>query len=277
MEIVLPIIGIAALMAGAFALFTAGQPAKSDATNKPVQKLPRLEGMSKTKEKPVDLAAIGVDLEAKAIIAETEALAKADELLASYEAEHHAQTNGYIFDCKRWGDFLTLFVERKANPGHWRDQDQPSKIAASLNIGNVKRVRITEGHAPDRGQSFGYTFTPVSDENGPVRSWSSGERLRDGVIYAVTPTYDGLPSWRPLLVEDEKARDCFTSYHEYQPHGYHIGRRTENYPRPAEDDVIHFDGIGQRLHVPAGMGQEIHNRIMAEIERGWGRSELPKR
>jgi len=45
---------------------------------------------------------LGKALETQALEAEIAALAKADELLASYEAEHAAQTEGYVFDCRRW-------------------------------------------------------------------------------------------------------------------------------------------------------------------------------
>ena len=45
--------------------------------------------------------------------------------------------------------------------------------------------------------------------------------------------------------------------------GYKIKYSTKNCPRPAEDDVIQFEGIRAKLFVPAGEGRRVYEAILA--------------
>jgi len=168
---------------------------------------------------------------------------------------------------------VTVFVERKANSTKGWGAG-PRKIAASLNIGTVKKIVINEGNAPDRGGMLSYAFSVVRDKDSGIYWSSSDAYLQDDKEYEVRPDYAYLPSARNLLVQDDESRDQRSAIYMGQD-GYRIRHETSDYPRPAKDDALYFEGIGQTLYMPAGMGVDIHARIMAEIESGWERTELP--
>jgi hypothetical protein len=72
------------------------------------------------------------ELERLAKEAAQEALMAADEKFAEYAAEHERQTAGYSFDCKRFGDFLTVFVERIANEPSWSGGGAERKYSTAV-------------------------------------------------------------------------------------------------------------------------------------------------
>lgn len=217
------------------------------------------------------------ELERLAREAEPEAWEKADQLFAEYAAEHQRQSDGYVFECRRWGDFLSVFIERKGNgEPDWWDGVKVNKVSQSLNIGIVKAIRFVEGHCFDRRGSLGYGYSMPADkeEHGAVIGGTGFGHYapHEGYHYEVQPNFPYLPKSRPLIViAKEKDKDRF-----YGSDSYEIRHRTENFPRPAQDDQIVFEGIRTTIYVPAGKGRGVYDAILAEIAKNAPPVELPR-
>lgn len=103
------------------------------------------------------------------------ALAKADAYAADFAAEHARQVSGFAFECRRHGDFLTLFITRSGNGepekyswGHNRAEYGKS-YSASINLSKVQAIRLIEGHAPDRNFTIEFGIEGVDESGG--KSW----------------------------------------------------------------------------------------------------------
>lgn len=211
------------------------------------------------------------EIERLAREAEKEALAKADSLFAEYVAEHERQTAGFSFDCRRHGDYLTVFMERAANAPEWGEAKAETKASTSLNIGAAKQIRLIEGHCFDRRGSLDYRAGLYSDDGKSGGGWGTGAGRTPpwkGYHYRVSPNYAWLRKQRPMIVvEKDKESDNFRGGYgmdDYQPR--HL---TEDFPRPAKDDEIIFTGIRATIFAPAGKGRGVYDAIMAEIARGY--------
>lgn len=201
--------------------------------------------------------------------AETLAIARADEVFAEMAAEHERQTAGYHFECRRWGDFLSVFMERAANQeSDWYGNSR--KLATSLNLAAVKQIKLVEGRCFDRRGSISYSVVEVSGTGSKMYGSSSGSRPPSkGYHYEVEPNYPYVPTSRSLVVFDPPKQEMSPNYHAGFPSEERKRLKTENYPRAAEDDVIRFAGIGANLHAPAGLGRSVYDAILTEIARGY--------
>ncbi len=192
-------------------------------------------------------------LERAAIAAEPEVLAKIPAENAANEAEHRRQLAGFKFECRRYGDFLTLFMERPIRV--WNEPEfQQYKLSTSINIAATREIRLNAGHAPDFNGYVQYHIRNcyfinadgIREEEPPVR-----------------PEYDTAYEARRLLFAlDEKHDRGNVMYSGPQ----HTRYRTANFPRPAADDSIRFEGIGATIYAPFGCGQAVYDAVLQEIE-----------
>lgn len=60
-----------------------------------------------------------------------------------------------------------------------------------------------------------------------------------------------------------RGRLCFSGGGGREP--YRIKACVSNAARGAEDDTIYFAGLEATLYAPAGMGQQVLDRILAEL------------
>lgn len=194
-------------------------------------------------------------LERAAIAAEPGVLAKIPAEYAANEDEHRRQVSGYKFECRRYGDFLTLFMERPVKD--WRETEfSQRKMSTSVNIAATREIRLTAGHAPDFNGVVGYRI------NGCYIILPDGTRKEDEPVRAEYATADG--THRQLIALDEK-RDG-ESHWGYRSGREHTNHCTMNFPRPAADDSIRFEGIGATVYAPFGLGQAVYDAILKEIE-----------
>lgn len=196
-------------------------------------------------ETSAERAAREAAYERAAIAAEPGVLARIPAEQAANEDEHRRQVAGFSFECRRFGDFLTLFIER-----------MEQKLATSVNIAATREIRLYPGHAPDfNGQVlYRLSSTYVVNDDG----------TRDDEEHKVWPDYiTSAHARRQLFALDEKREDR-NNFMYSGPR--HTGHRTANFPRPAEDDSIRFEGIGATLYAPFGCGQAAHDAILKEIE-----------
>lgn len=199
------------------------------------------------------------EIDALAGKAEAEALAEKDALLANATARHDRDVAGYKFDCRRWGDFLSLFVER-LELGWETEEYRPRTYATSVNIRETKELRLDEGHAPDVAGILKYYICLKRDDGNGSICGGGWERqpAPEGCHYYVWPDYPTPParSMFRLDAPDEPYMNWEDDHPRYS---------TPNFVRFAADDVIRFEGVGASLFAPAGCGKAVYEKILREI------------
>lgn len=197
-------------------------------------------------------------LESLAKAAEPEVLAARDGVRAAFAAEQARQVAGYKFDCKRFGDFLSLFMERHGNP------DRPSyiselytsvgperKFSTTLNIAQTREIVLKEGHGADDGGIVEYC-----------------EIYGNGAL-EVYPDLPSAPYDRAFFCLDSPPSRPIGAQMQMTVSQYRIQFITSPYPRAALDDKIRFNGISAEIYAPFGLGASVLGRILREIkERG---------
>lgn len=186
------------------------------------------------------------------------AVGAAQEALADrYDAEYDADVEGFHFECRRFGDFLTIYIARSG-----------SKFSTALNIAATRTIHVAEGHAPDRLGETGFQAR-LMDSNGSS-SWGTGMGnypAMAGWKYEVSPDAPWLPDRRPLFRLDEPSPHREGGGIMMDNEVYQIRHRVPGTARPAEDDKVRFEGIGATIYCPAGKGAEVWRAILSETER----------
>lgn len=198
---------------------------------------------------------------------EAEHLARKDDIMAAMRAELAAQREGWSFRCRRFGDFLSIEIERRANPAPkpWpgdprrRDprwgEDDPRRYAATINLGGVKTISLSAGAEPDLDGSIEYYIFEgrrADNPNGPWREFLTVESRAPRA-----------PDERPILVPQPRKLQM-----QYQGGSNQADYSTKNMPRPASDDSLYLSGWGG-IYVPTGLGRSVLDALHAELERGW--------
>lgn len=182
-------------------------------------------------------------LETMAREAEPAVLAKKGDLFSESSAEWMKDRESYKFECRRFGDFLTVFIERGANP--------------DLN-----------------GVVGYYASTPYSDEEkvgAKELEWTdSYEKKSRTSFFKISPEMPYIPkSGRQVFMLDPppstQSSGGMMMYSSGGPTRTKF--KTDNYVRMAEDDQIRFQGTNASIYVPAGLGQKIYDQIMKEIAK----------
>lgn len=137
--------------------------------SKPKQVTPITNDISATGEKYPE------HIEVLAAESEPKAWAQAINLEAKFSAEYNEDKAGFSFACQRRGDFLTVTVQRgKTEPNVLGDK--PRLFSSSLNLSAVRDIQLTEGHAPDRLGSIGFSIA-YRDKTGGGRRWGSSQGM----------------------------------------------------------------------------------------------------
>jgi hypothetical protein len=226
-------------------------------------------GNSKQKEKSAqermdEYAEVAADLEAKAKAAEPAAMSERDKRLEDCKNEWKRDNESFVFECRRWGDFLTLMVKRLSLES-WRDGGASlASYVSAINIRETREIRLDLGSPADDAGELGYTVFMESDD-GKGSGWGTGcghARAPKGYHYVVRPNFPYSPH-RPMVTLDAPERDHGNYIMSDQNRLVH--HKTRPYPRYAVDDRIRFNGPGATLFCPHGRGQEIQKVILTEI------------
>lgn len=205
---------------------------------------------------------IAAELVAKAKEAETEANSHRAKLLQEFTEEYRADYDGFAFECKRWGDFLTIMVKRLGHEG--RGDGKRSIVrshATAVNIRETRELRLDKGAMADSNGTLGYTVHALGDNGGTWWGTGFGYRRIEGATYKVTPRFPHVPYRQMFSLDDSEDR-----HHGLICEQDRIVRyRTEGFPRPAEDDRIRFEGIRATLFCPFGHGDSVYKTILTEI------------
>lgn len=206
-------------------------------------------------------------LEALAIAADPETARLNDEMFVAYVTDHQRQYDGWSFRCTRWGDFLTLFIERQGQPemSGYIYLTVKKLFSTSLNISSTREIRLETGHGPDQKREVSYAYEQRSDSDG---GYISATRLTKGGHFVVTPKGCAPIQPAPFVVHDAPPdiSNYFATYYDHPP--YQIQHTFPNGARPAADDRICFEGIGMTLYAPFGRGSSTYDAIMAAIKEG---------
>lgn len=187
--------------------------------------------------------------------------------------EYEQQREGFLFSCRRHGDFLTVEITRNGNPEH----DYRNRFfAQTWNLGKVNHISMTKGNPVDYLGRIEFKVTPVtgggwstSDLYDFRRSDSVWEMISNGCDYVSRYEVEYINTSRPIIINLEKDPNVY--YASGKGLTYYIA---ENYPRPSRDDVIDLYPLNVKIPVPHGMGQQILEQILTELERGSNRDPI---
>lgn len=212
-------------------------------------------------------------LETMARAAEPAVLAKKAQLFAEATAEWTKDREGYTFECRRFGDFLVVFIERSANPDPKKQQytSFPRKFTTAVNIGTTREIRLIKGHDPDLNGEFNYSADRAAEaKDGVELQYESSDKKTVTGFFKVQPSdrFPRLPSYGREVFKLDPAPQNNGVLMGYSSNGIRSTKyRTENYVRVATDDQIRFEGIGATLFVPSGLGQQVYDSILRELAK----------
>lgn len=198
---------------------------------------------------------------------EAEILAGNDAAMAEMQAEMARQRDGWSFRCRRFGDFLSIEIERRANPEPqpWPNPCPPPpgwgrdnrRYAATINLGKVTKIVLHHGKEPDTSGGASYYVSEGRRADNPNGPWTP-----HNVLAVSGPPKP--PDERAFLAPSD-VRDRI--YSNGFPHDK-INHRTTGLAYPADDDRLSFYGW-ETLLVPTGLGQSVLDALHAELDRGW--------
>ncbi len=215
-------------------------------------------------------------LETMAKEAEPAVLAQKGDLFAKANAEWTKDRDSYKFECRRFGDFLTVFIERGANPDPklQKYSSYPRKYVTSVNLMTSRTIKLLDGHEPDLNGVVRYSGTGVPDEDkvgAKELEWTDRyDKKTQTQFFKIVPSLPYIPtSGRQVFALDAPPpqQNGGMSVMVYSGGPAYTNFRTENFVRPAEDDQVRFEGTAASIFVPAGMGQKIYDAIMKEIAK----------
>lgn len=183
--------------------------------------------------------------------AERQTLLKLGAILQTAKEEHQKDFRSYEFSCRRFGDFVSVFLTRTGN-----------KFTTSLNVSKTTAIELKLGNAPDCQGTLGYWLYCEHDNNSGSCSFTGmGFCLPPKEYhYVVRPNLSGAPT-RQFVHVDEPNLKRDKSYIYCGHEEYHI-QPTKGFARYAEDDQIIFRGIGAVIYAPFGRGQEVLDFIL---------------
>lgn len=166
--------------------------------------------------------------------------------------------NFYKLDCKRFGDYLTINVQRAQQKYKF---DLPSTfISKSIEFERKSfSVKLDDSIQLIPGK-------PVLDE--PQKLFSLRDYYSEDVeVLLAFPTHI---SERSLFVEDGPSSNQLNSFCYISPYSNQETRISVRVPFPVRsyDDQITF-GKSRTLKVPHTIGQQIYEKIMSEIATGY--------
>lgn len=189
-----------------------------------------------------------------------QSLKKYDE----YVEDWHIDINSYEFSCKRYGDFLTVFITRDGK-----------KFVTSINLMESNTVTPIHGLPPSKNGMIAFSVSfkrKLEDEYG---GWCSSDGLRgplkqppegyvkqppEGYEYRVRPFDFARKHDKPFTMETKN----------YDSFGGNSQRWTKFFvngtAQQVIDDRIQFSGI--TLMVPHSLGDSVFEKIMKEIGKG---------
>lgn len=224
----------------------------------------------------------GLLIQAKA--AELEAIERKPALMALAEADHVIDKKNYLFQCKRWGDFLALFIARRCLITRKPEQAfKEFKWSTTVNLGKTTKIDLKEGNAPDLTGKLGYKYSVKRNDDGgdgwsgdpPYHSDFPGILMPapEGTHYVVEPRYPIIPCARwPYNKGDDSDLRVYNGgrYGGHYGGDSVTGLTTKDYVNRAHDDVLVFVGSDMSINMPGGTGAAIRDAILSECGRAWG-------
>ncbi len=198
---------------------------------------------------------------------------KQDAIHAQHKTDHENDGAAYVFDCKKHGDFLTLFVTREVLVRTWEQSGFKTtqvvkKHSTSINLRECNQIYLSDGYAPDREGVGRFLYAVMDDKGEPARTGPNegNAPAPDGHKYVVHAMASErverpLSSFGGGKCEHDRYAYCSSGWHPYV-----IKTEITNAARAAKDDEITFSGLGT-VYAPAGMGKAVHERILVELEK----------
>lgn len=183
--------------------------------------------------------------------------------LKAMQEEVLAQALGFTFAARRYGDFLMIEMERKAND----EKQAKQKFATTINLGKVDRISVRPG------SDVTLATRTFALETYLVSRHQHGQKFAD--YYAEHPPIS-IPTWRPFIKTEEMSLLYGNAVwggqrgHNYQEDNYIC---VKNVPHLSEDDLLVFHG-NESFHLPFQRGEAVLIQVMLAIEKGWEQQSL---
>lgn len=226
---------------------------------------------AKEKEQEAEANRTEAMLEKMAAEKEKEVLAGKDEYNKKVHQEHDQDVASYQFKVARWGNWLELSIARGKK-----------KFSTSINLELVTTLHLEKGTEVSEDMEVWYSVIQV--QNGSAENEDAEEancyhgesmlKLMKGYHWVVKPRYSLVPE-RFVFEETEPKTDVFGRDIRIQNGMLYSGfgcttvaldKKTKDFARYSQDDVIHFDGIAM-LYVPAGLGERVYRQILEVKEK----------
>lgn len=197
---------------------------------------------------------------------------KQPEWHAAHVADHEADCARFTWRFDRFGDFLLIAMRRHGE-----------KWAQAINLNSVRAIEVRAGEAPHVNGAL----TLYTEIVGPLpedRTFSLKPpkiRIRppEGCRYVpVGPKEPKLKRWGGF--EDAIRQRPWGEVIHYQiehseyEYAHHIPSDFSAMAEPARDGYVHFLGADIALPCPAGLEQQVHDDLLAEIRDGWEKKPL---
>jgi len=245
-------------------------PSEADRTPFGQKRKPILESehekLDRYKREKIETQALLEQIASEAV---PEANAKQDEWLSQYVARHEEDVYGWAFDCKKHGDFLSVFITRASNAEakqFWTHN--PVRFSTTINLAACRQIILKCGHAPARGGSIKFSYRLAHGDKGSMTIGGTGHgcyKAPEGSKWVVLPPEMVSHYSRPLMYFAEPPSDKYGNCINMSDSEYKIKTKVENAARPAADDRIEFEGLRATLFIPATLGQQVHERILKEL------------
>lgn len=190
-----------------------------------------------------------------------ETLNKSNKVYTEVQEEYNRDIAGFVFECRRFGQFLTLSLARKVNAPNYEEE-----YSISVNIKNITHIQLIEGHKPDFNGIVQYEYVVDTKDRGKYWENYVSESMYDFILSSeweinIQEQYHSIP-YRYLFVVDSSKKHTDSHLQSYSGEYWEIKTNVPHYPRGAEDDQIVFTGINSTLFVPAGKGAEVLQQIL---------------
>jgi hypothetical protein len=197
--------------------------------------------------------------------------AQQPERLAAFQADHQSDVDAFSFRCERFGDFLSVFIERRNrnyDPVHNKSPRAVTKMVMAIRLADAASIVLKLGSDPDLGGKSEFVAENILREGG--EKWTEELAIDGADLPSVGKKAVG---WSGHMVGDTSNQ---------------LGVSVDGIARPAEDDIITFGQgggtyspqqwsgnmpaptqlPGATISTPSGEGPKIYAEILAALRNG---------
>lgn len=198
------------------------------------------------------------NLEALAVAKIPELEAMFPRLLSKFKTALRKDVASYTFDCRRYGDFMTLEITRG------------KAFATTINLAQVRSLTLVDGHEPDKLGTITFTaYLRNSTDSyalyGGMPADTMKANTQDGYEWVINPQVPSLSEPSIFALHPDSPGNAGGIQYVGHYANNTMLTKVQNAPRPAQDDTIRLEGLRATLYVPHGLGSQVRDKILAAM------------